>query len=45
MTRDDTYERISCLAAPALGSGARKGVGVRLSLTQPQIVGSLTRDS
>jgi len=37
MTRDDTYEGISCLAAPTLGSGARKGVGVQIPPLAPTL--------
>ena len=41
-TRDDTWSRDPCLAAATLGSGARKGVGVRLSPLAPHLTcGSL----
>jgi hypothetical protein len=34
-TREDTWNRIPCLAAPTLGSGARKGVGVQIPHLAP----------
>jgi hypothetical protein len=43
-TRDDTWSRDPCLDAATLGSGARKGVGVRLSpLAPPLTCGSSLR--
>ena len=36
-TQDDTWSRDPCLATPTLGSGARKGVGVRLPPLAPPL--------
>ena len=36
-TQDDTWSQDPCLAAATLGSGARKGVGVRLSPLAPPL--------
>jgi hypothetical protein len=49
MAQDDTWDRDPCLAAPTLGSGARKGVRVRLPplaplLTCGSLLNGLARD-